>query len=79
MVKLNEHKKAGSIPGYRSTPPVPFSDQAIVRVVALCVELNEKDMFLEAYEMYSKKVAIETFESVGAAFLRYELESLLPK
>lgn len=76
---LDERKKAGDFSAYRPTPPLPFSNEAIARVVALCVDLDEKRMFLESYEIYSKKVAIETFKSVGVALLRYELESLLPK
>lgn len=79
IVKLDELQKAGKVPGYRPTPPVPFSEEAIARVVALCVDLNEKEMFLEAYELYSKKLAMEIFESVGVALLRYGLESLLPR
>jgi hypothetical protein len=61
------------------TPIAPFSDEAIARVVSLCVELGDQKLFLNAYELYSKRVAPETFESIGKALLRYELQSLLPK
>lgn len=59
--------------------PQPFNDADIARVVAAYVDLDNKDMFLESFEMCPYKVLPSTFRSVGAALLRYELESLLPK
>jgi hypothetical protein len=61
------------------TPIAPFSDEAIARVLSLCVELDDQKLFVDAYELYSKRVALQTFESIGKALLRYELQSLLPK
>jgi hypothetical protein len=60
------------------TPP-PFNDADIARVVAAYVDMDNKGMFLESFEMCPYKVLPSTFRSVGAALLRYELESLLPK
>ena len=59
--------------------PQPFNDADIARVVAAYVDLDNKDMFLESFEMCPYKVLPLTFRFVGAALLRYELESLLPK
>jgi hypothetical protein len=59
--------------------PQPFNDADIARVVAAYVDLDNKDMFLESFEMCPFKVLPSTFRSVGAALLRYGLESLLPK
>ena len=61
------------------TPIAPFSDEAVARVVTLCLELEDEKLFLDAFELYSKGVALETSESIGKALLRYELQSLLPK
>jgi len=60
-------------------PRAPFSDNAVARVVSLAVELNEEKMFLVAFDLWTKKVNLETFESVGMALVRYRLDSLLPR
>lgn len=59
--------------------PVPFSEEVVAQVVTLSVELDDKKLFLDALDLYSIKVATETFQSVGIALLRWGLESLLPK
>ncbi len=46
------------------TPIAPFSDEAIARVVSLCVELDDQRLFVDAYELYTKRVALQTFESI---------------
>jgi hypothetical protein len=77
--KTQKFKTAPEPKHHWQIQPAPFSDEAIARVVALSVELNDEKLFLDAYDIYSKKVPIETFHSVGIALLRYGLESLLPK
>ncbi|KAE9375131.1 hypothetical protein N431DRAFT_555630 [Stipitochalara longipes BDJ] len=57
----------------------PYSSADIARVVAAFVDLDNKDLFLETFEMCPYKVPASTFKSVGAALLRYGLNSLLPK
>jgi hypothetical protein len=80
VIRKTQKFKTAPEPKYRwHTKPAPFSEEAIARVVTLSVELNDEKMFLDAYDIYSKKVAIETFDSVGVALLRYRLQSLLPK
>jgi hypothetical protein len=59
--------------------PQPFSSADIARVSVACVDLDNKDLFLEAFEMCSYKMPPLAFKSVGAALLRYGLDSLLPK
>jgi hypothetical protein len=59
--------------------PPPFTSQDVARVAAACVELNNKELFLEAFEACPNKIPTGTFRAVGVAFLRYGLESMLPK
>jgi hypothetical protein len=80
VIRKTQKFKVAPQPKYSwQTPTAPFSDEAIARVVSLCVELGDQKLFLDAYELYSKRVALQTFESIGKALLRYELQSLLPK
>lgn len=74
---------------YRSRPPPihswepghnpPFSDEVQARVLTVSVELDDKALFLETFEICPEKAATLTFQAVGIAFLRYDLESLLPR
>lgn len=72
-----KRKEAHGVPEKQNPPP--FSSADIARVVAACVDLDNKDLFLEAFELCPYKVPASTFKSVGAALLRYQLQSLLPK
>ncbi len=57
----------------------PFSDEVLSWVLKACVDLNDKDMFVDAFDVCPYKAEPSTFRAVGRAFLRYGLESLLPK
>jgi hypothetical protein len=80
VIRKTQKFKLAPQPKYSwQTPIAPFSDEAVARVVTLCLELEDEKLFLDAFELYSKGVALETSESIGKALLRYELQSLLPK
>lgn len=80
VIQKTQKFKLAPQPKYSwQTPIPPFSDEAIAQVVSLCVELDDQKLFVDAYELYSKRVALQTFESIGKALLRYDLQSLLPK
>jgi hypothetical protein len=72
-----KRKVAHGVPEIQNPPP--YSNADIARVVAACVDLDNKDLFLEAFELCPYKIPTSTFKSVGAALLRYQLQSLLPK
>ncbi len=80
VIRKTQKFKLAPQPRYSwQTPIAPFSDEAVARVVTLCLELEDEKLFLDAFELYSKSVALETSESIGKALLRYELQPLLPK
>ncbi|TVY44089.1 hypothetical protein LOCC1_G004493, partial [Lachnellula occidentalis] len=69
----------------------PFSDEVLMRVVTLSLELDDQSLFVGAYGAWTQKsssspsatrpgnISPKAFESVGTAFLRYGLESFLPR
>jgi hypothetical protein len=57
----------------------PFSSADIARVLVACVDLDKKDLFLEAFELLPYGVPASTFKAFGTALLRYGLKTLLPK
>lgn len=59
--------------------PQPFNSNDIARVAMASVDLDEKERFLEAFEMCPHEIPALTFRSVTAGALRYKLASLLPK
>jgi hypothetical protein len=73
---------------WRETTSPPFPNEVLARVVKLSVELDEKVLFVDAYGLWAdrgpheavlEKSSPETFQYAGIAFLRYDLEHLLPK
>lgn len=65
----------------------PYSCDDLARVVTLTVELEEKELFVDAFGVWSRRGLQEaapensypeTFRAVAIALLRYDLESLLP-
>ena len=61
------------------TISAPFSDQVVTRIITTTIELNNKTLFVDAYDSCSLKTDLPIFRLVGCAILRYDLESLLPK
>ena len=59
--------------------PQPYSAVDIASVMAACVDLDNKNLFIETFEMCPYDVPASPFKSVGSGLLRYGLESLLPK
>lgn len=57
----------------------PFSGTDISSVVAASVALDNKDVFLETFELCPYKIPSSIFISIGTALLRYGMLSLLPK
>jgi len=73
---------------WREKTSPPFSNEVLARVVKLSVELDQKSLFIDAYQTFAHRnphnsvpenSPPETFQSAGMAFLRYDLEYLLPK
>lgn len=63
----------------RNQSPSPLSGHAISQIITLSIELDDKNMFLEAYPLCRGIVPVPTFRAVGMALVRYELLDLLPK
>lgn len=57
----------------------PFNSTDVARVVVASVDLDNKERFLEAFEICPYEIPASTFKSVAAAALRYKLASILPK
>lgn len=76
MEKWKKNQTEGVPP--EQNPP-PFSDADIARAIVACVDLEKRDLFLEAFELCPYKVPAPTFKAVGIALSRYGLEFLLPK
>lgn len=67
-------REAGGLKGQQ-----PFNSTDIARVVVASVELDNKERFLEAFEICPYEIPASTFKSIAAAALRYKLASILPK
>ncbi|TAQ83888.1 hypothetical protein B7494_g7785 [Chlorociboria aeruginascens] len=55
----------------------PFSQDIVAKVIATAIDLEEKDMFLDTFQMCSKSVSSSVFRCAGIAMLRWDLRSLL--
>ena len=57
----------------------PFNSTDIARVVVASADLDNKERFLEAFEICPYGIPASTFKSVVATALRHKLASILPK
>ena len=60
------------------TPAMPFSDEAIARIIATTIDLDCEALFCDAFAIYSGKPNGPTFNAIGIGLVRYQLGSLLP-
>ncbi|KAL2061184.1 hypothetical protein VTL71DRAFT_7457 [Oculimacula yallundae] len=56
----------------------PYTDADLARVISCCVGLDLEDLFLKSYKMCPARVPSSTFESIGSAYVRWELDALFP-
>ncbi|KAH7327404.1 hypothetical protein BKA65DRAFT_597938 [Rhexocercosporidium sp. MPI-PUGE-AT-0058] len=63
----------------QSNDPPPYPDADLGRVIAACVELDKKEMFLEGFELGPANVPSSMFKLVGNALVRWDLAFLLPQ
>lgn len=56
-----------------------FSDDFIAHVITTCLDIDNKTLFLDSVDVCSDWAFSLASQLVGAALLRYDLESSLPK
>lgn len=56
-----------------------YSDAVLARVLQAVADLDDKDLFLDAYDLLSGKVPAYAFGFIGAVVSRHNLLELLPQ
>ena len=56
-----------------------FSGELRIRILLTCIDIGNKELFLEAYDLFQDRLPISSFRNIGVAVRRFNLESMLPK
>ncbi|KAH7327403.1 hypothetical protein BKA65DRAFT_597937 [Rhexocercosporidium sp. MPI-PUGE-AT-0058] len=82
VIRRSLELKASEDPN-RNTDNTPFfSEQIRIRILSTCVDINSKELFLEAYDLCPDELPLASFpafRTIGVAVLRFKLHSILSK
>ncbi|KAK0102673.1 hypothetical protein ONS95_006275 [Cadophora gregata] len=83
VIRRSHDLKISETPHLRTewhTKDTPFfPEKTRNRILSTCVDIGNKELFLEAYDLSPKRLPLSAFRDIGVAIARFDINSILPE